>query len=504
MGTPGADSLVQTSPVEPGEICPGGGVKVDTGLDADADGELSNEELAAGSSTVICSVDNAGECGEPLALGQVSGTAQTFIVDRPSAALTVDLNTTEGVELKLAGEGFTSTPGTAPGEFSITPHLAGGPFDLALIASDGCSVDVASFTIERVEPNTVPVRTVGVYSPWRDVDLAYSGSSEALLTVDYLETSVPTPVALGEHTFDVLDAAGNFLVTTGPFEAKVHEAYSYVTYADANGDFATFALVDDAQLPAQGARLRAVNLDTGAAAIDIMELGRNTPLFSALDLATPSAATEVSTTSLGLTLSDANGTYDYRFDAGLFDAGTVANLYVYDDEGRPNVLVQYLDEHGTSETGEAVNLPNESFEGADLPSYACEGNGGWEITTDSATAGSQSAKTPYLGYLDSNWIELNFFVPERGTISFDWQTATADADALVYCVDRIATPCEYSTAAYIACSPDNNDGTIGTAAGWQAVTTAPMDAGMHSIRWRAYDAANHAWLDNIRYTPESP
>lgn len=53
-GADGQNVISQISKVEPGNQCKYGGLRVDTALDADGNGELNTEEIAAGSSQYVC------------------------------------------------------------------------------------------------------------------------------------------------------------------------------------------------------------------------------------------------------------------------------------------------------------------------------------------------------------------------------------------------------------------------------------------------------------------
>lgn len=150
-GEAAAIALVQTQTVAPGDDCASGGQRIISGHDADHNGELSDDEIAAGSTTLVCAAASA-ECDSPVQITGVTGTDQTFFNGVESASLNVGLSSTTGVELHFLAPDLEVNQGTTPGEFTIVAHAIGGPFQVAVVASDGCSFDVANFAIDTVEP----------------------------------------------------------------------------------------------------------------------------------------------------------------------------------------------------------------------------------------------------------------------------------------------------------------------------------------------------------------
>ncbi len=59
-GGSGHDALVATSPEPAGANCPFGGTRIDTGIDADDDGELDPEEIDADATSYVCNVAPSG------------------------------------------------------------------------------------------------------------------------------------------------------------------------------------------------------------------------------------------------------------------------------------------------------------------------------------------------------------------------------------------------------------------------------------------------------------
>ena len=53
-GTPGSSALVRVTRLEPGELCPAGGVHIHVGLDTNQDGVLDDDEIDPSSSQAVC------------------------------------------------------------------------------------------------------------------------------------------------------------------------------------------------------------------------------------------------------------------------------------------------------------------------------------------------------------------------------------------------------------------------------------------------------------------
>ncbi len=149
-GAPGTTSLVDVEAIEPGPDCAAGGVRITTGVDADASGDLSADEAAAGNSTVQCNVEPQPACSEVVSIDGVNGADASFVVGQPSSPLTVELSTTTNVRLVFLGPDFDYTAGANVGEFTVTPLTEGGPFFITVVATNGCSFDQATVTIATV------------------------------------------------------------------------------------------------------------------------------------------------------------------------------------------------------------------------------------------------------------------------------------------------------------------------------------------------------------------
>lgn len=154
QGAPGTAERVDIEAVAPGPECVAGGVRITTGVDADMSGELSADEAAAGDSTLQCNLESVAPCTDDLRINGVAGTDAPFVAGQPSAPLTVDLSSADNVRLILLGPDFDFNAEAQLGQFTITPHREGGPFFITVLATNGCSVDQASVTIDSVTAST--------------------------------------------------------------------------------------------------------------------------------------------------------------------------------------------------------------------------------------------------------------------------------------------------------------------------------------------------------------
>ncbi|MFW5967417.1 MAG: DUF7151 family protein, partial [Persicimonas sp.] len=231
-GEDGATSLTETEEVEAGDECEAGGVRVNTGIDENDDGELSEDEVT--SSEVICHSPGA-DCSA-FEITEVSGTDQTFYEDVQSDPITVEHDGDDDVEVNFIGSAFAYEDGEEDDETVLTPHHTGGPFQVTIIAKNDCSVDVDSFVVDEVEPAVADSYAVHLFGPAGEVDVTESGEEEALFTVDYTEADGPVDFEPGSYEFDAIDENGDVAATSDSLDLNLGEDYSLVAYPDAVDD----------------------------------------------------------------------------------------------------------------------------------------------------------------------------------------------------------------------------------------------------------------------------
>lgn len=149
-GTSGHDALVHTSPELPGIHCPAGGTRIDSGVDSDGDGTLSNTEVTA--TTYVCT---------PAAPGQQPSTGVNVLVQdggittSTSGAITVrfTLRDDQGYPLDLNGR-YSANQAMQP------------RFALAWFARDSMTNLVSPYTTyTRLATMAVPAGEPTTYDP---------------------------------------------------------------------------------------------------------------------------------------------------------------------------------------------------------------------------------------------------------------------------------------------------------------------------------------------------
>ncbi|MFP4599419.1 MAG: DUF4397 domain-containing protein, partial [Persicimonas sp.] len=270
-GEDGANSLVETEEIDPGDECPDGGVRVNAGLDADGDGSLSADEIADGSSTVVCHAEGY-DCAGPFEITGVSNLDQTFYEGVQSDPLTIETDSDGDISAEFISMDVSFAEADDPGEYTATPAATGGPFEVVVIASNACAVDTSSFTIDDVEPAEATARAVHLYEAAGLVDIALTGETDPLFTLDFLGADGPIQVEPNTYEFDVLDDEGDVLATTPQFDLNLGGEYTLVAHPDAAGDAAFLRLEDDLSDAGTDVRLRAINANPDLSDVDIVSV----------------------------------------------------------------------------------------------------------------------------------------------------------------------------------------------------------------------------------------
>ncbi len=501
-GEDGVNSLVETEEIDPGDECADGGVRVNAGLDADGDGSLSDDEIADGSSTVVCHAEGY-DCAGPFEITGVSNLDQTFYEGVQSDPLTIETDSDGDISAEFISMDVSFAEAGNPGEYTATPAATGGPFEVVVIASNACAVDTSSFTIDNVEPAVATARAVHLYEAAGLVDIALTGETDPLFTLDFLGADGPIQVEPDTYEFDVLDIEGDVLATSPQLDLNLGGEYTLVAHPDAAGDVAFLQLEDDLSDAGSDVRLRAINANPDLSEIDIVSVASDdstTDMFT--DVAFGQAA-DADTFApdierIGLDTDD-DGTADfvYLVNSEMLEEVGNFNLFTFGDDALPRLIAQNLDNSSdTRELTQAASLPV-SFEGASFPSFVViGGDTDWEIDDTDGSDGTSSASSGDVGNGERSWMELSFYAPTDGDLEFDWKVSSESCcDELVYCIDQSGV-----------CRDGTDDGQISGTEDWTTVTV-PVTAGAHIVRW-AFDkdgsvssGEDMGWVDNIRFSP---
>jgi hypothetical protein len=504
-GPEGPATLVETEPIEDGDECEAGGVRINTGVDTDGDGALSDEEIDAGSSTVVCNSSDTASCPGPIEITDITGLDQTFYEGIESDPIQLVIDGEGSIDLTVVGGAFGFEPSAVVGEFSLVPREVGGPFELAIIANNGCSIDVASFEVDEVQPAVSTVRLMHAYQPRDQLALAFQNDPEMLAEASYGSASPPFEVEPDTHKFDII--SDDLLIDTTPFiDLDLGESYTLVAYEASPGRIDVLRLEDDLSEVHPDVRLRAVNVDPDVPTFDLLELhpdDTTSPLYDSLTFAQASDTTTVSANMFGLAIDrDGDGSADEDLPYGddVLSAGLVGNLFAIPSAGNSVMMVlqPLVDEGGAIAVSGVSGLP-ESFEGATLPALVTTGgDADWTIDDTQASDGASSAASGFITHSETTWMELEVDFPSTGEFSFDWMVSSESGfDYLLFC-----------TSAANSCTRSTYDERISGSVAWTTVQVTIDSPGPHTFGW-AYSKDGSVSsgddlgrVDNLRFVAE--
>jgi hypothetical protein len=380
-GPAGPPALIKVNPMDRGTACEFGGLQVVVGSDLDGDGELSVSEIT-GVENVCNGSDGAdgmdgvdgmdgmdgggntnggggqpANCAEaaPIEITAVDGIANTYFRGFAGDPITVSTNSNAAVEFSFVSTNVTFEDGPASNQFVPVPNEVGGGFGVVVIATDGCTLDTANFTIPRVERSVTDVRFVHLFDGAGDVEVTLSTEVDPIALLAFEDSSEATEYEAGTFTYDVRDLdTGAVIATTPPLFLAPQTSNTILMYRDQGG--VAFALIeDDVSTPPRGdMRVRAFHAADGVGRVDaLIEIGGGTfgTLVADVDPNTASAAITTGAINVPVVLGlDTTDDFDpeFRFQAPSLDEGDVVNVFAYLDGARPKLYLQFLSEETTS------------------------------------------------------------------------------------------------------------------------------------------------------------
>ena len=148
----GGNSLITQSVEPPGDNCPTGGIRVDTGIDSNGDGELSDDEI--GATSYLCNGEQGdqGNTGATGAAGEDGHNSLVNIVDAttdqcPAGGKVIETGLDNG-----DGDGIADNDILEPGEVDETELVCNG------LDGEACSATSngdGTFTVDC--PNAEPI-----------------------------------------------------------------------------------------------------------------------------------------------------------------------------------------------------------------------------------------------------------------------------------------------------------------------------------------------------------
>lgn len=496
-GDDGADgddaqtALIATEEVEPGEECPHGGLAVHTGIDEDADGSLSPEEIT--NTDYVCAPAPIVGCEDTLVIDGINGADQRFFEGVESQPMSLTSDYAGPITMAFIGTGMTFNT-TMDSQFTATPQYTGGPFEVVVVAASACGSAVASFTIDEVEEAVAVIRFVHVFDGANIVGVTLNDDPTLLTILDFAESSEALTLAPGSYAFDVLAPAG-VAGTTPAFDLELGESYTIVAH-NHQGSLDFVILNDDVRSPVVDgtATVRALHAVNGAQPVDLLT-GDGTLVFEDLSFGIPSNVALIRADTRTLIVRTDNGNIVLMTTDTVAEPGTIANLFIFPINGAPRLLVQDLSSRDAS--FKLLTPPaifSEDFASGQLPQrFTTSETFPWTVTDTTSSVPPFSLQAGNISHNQLSWVDVQIVFSRPGRLLFDWKVSSEQGyDLLVFCA--VSTSC---TRAF-------NTARISGDTDWTTYTYQVQQAGTYTFRWAyAKDGADDGfqdtgWIDNIR------
>ncbi len=367
QGAAGSDGIVVTSTEEPGENCEHGGVRIDSGVDEDGDGELDEGDIE--DTSYVC--NQQCSTGEPLDFDihtdelpdeyvqgfsyDVGVTTEADYIDinaiNPSASVDMDVSY-DNDEQELTFE-----------------HIEGeAVVDLLLVANDGCDFTTLPVRLGPFDEGLADVYIAHVYPDAGEVDIVDTDAgddADPIATLDTFDVAGPLEIQWGQYEFDIVDDEGDVIETTpnisiAPFGTELIYAYS-------DNDDLAFGneVVETSEIGEDDFRLRAFHTADGAGEVDAYAVGdtASTLLFDNVSFGDVSAATEFPADEdamAGLdTTDDGDTDVEYMTSVGAFSEGAnIDALFAQDGDTTWMVTIDYESNSFTAHDPNLVAYPS--------------------------------------------------------------------------------------------------------------------------------------------------
>ncbi|RAL20681.1 hypothetical protein DL240_15295 [Lujinxingia litoralis] len=511
-GEDGANSLVLTENVEPGDVCANGGVTVSVGIDANGDDVLGEAEIDA--SETICNQNDAVQdiCDEAFAITGISGADQALYLGRESDPITVETNDDANLTLAFVGGATLEPTLTSNTTFTLTPQELGEGQRITLVAAGQCGTEVTQLSFAEIEAPVATLRLVHLVPGTGELDMTLTGTSELLAVADFEETDAPMALDPGTYSFDLHE--GDTLVgTTDPYDYALGGSYTVVAYSN-QGALDVMILEDDVRTePADDAfRARFIHSAELAGTVTI-SAGPDADSLNAIAAGVPFGDVGSFTDylgGLGALQIDSGGTlltYDTGVSSAL-TAGDIANVFAYQTQGgNVRLLIQQLNTTAGETSilkAAGARTPLFDFEDGTLPTeFTHSGDLGWEIESDpNVSLGDHSLVSGPIDHNSRSELEIELEFTEPGIFMFDWKVSSeSNYDPLFFC-DYDAASCNPYYPNFAARTSGEKD--------WAPVSYEIPAAGTYTFSWvYRKDISNslgedRGWIDNLRFEQPEP
>ena len=337
-GTDGDRSLMRTSAIEPGDECPLGGIKIESGIDVAGDGELGDDEVQ--DTNYVCR--DRCSSGELLEID----IATDELPERFAKGYTYDVSVTsdaDSLDLQVLNPGagnVTIDANYDHGEETLFfEHIEGqGLTEVVVIATDGCDFTAKTIQLGPYEKGLVDVYFGHLTADTAAVNVVDSDDNESTYTtLDLFEFDGPHAIEWGDRHFELIDPDDDSVIATSPAIALEPFEANLIYVYDDDGDLEFGSeLIDDTEPDDEHFQLRAFHLDDDNSTDDlgvysIADDGTETPLLDTIAFGESTDVDEFSADSDAIFGFDTNGDGDidatYVLTLGVMADGAALELF---------------------------------------------------------------------------------------------------------------------------------------------------------------------------------
>lgn len=498
QGDAGLDGLVDFEDIDPGDTCAFGGVRVHSGMDANGDGVLDEDERDA-SQTICHPADTS--CGHALEITGLTGLDQTFYQGATSEVLTLETNASTPLTLSFMGLGLGFDTTDNVGEFTITPTRVAQSVSFALVASDGCTIATRSFTLPAVLPSEITIHVLNLSLGdlvVRSQDEVVASARAAAISSQYLE--LPFGAVEFELESTVLGQPTPAL-TTANLDPTPSGSYTLIVYDEGDSLAARF-MTNDVSDPGDEVRVRFSHAASSVGTLDLLVddalIFQDLSFGDDADYILVPENTDVTTIGLDVDQDGISDSLFRLFDEG-FVAGWVLHFYIYERAGSPAIMAHLVNTTGPAALNLVIQSGARLPESFDLPGFPQgwfgAGDVPWTSVPDELGSGSFMMANGVLPPGSNiSAIGAAFVFDTPGVLSFAWKLNGVPGDYLVLCVNPEP------------CGPSQTTAQLQIVQDWSIGELQITQPGSYEIFWVYFSGDfSHpspvAFLDDISFMP---
>ena len=355
-GEDGQTPIVVFTDEPAGENCALGGVRVDTGFDADGDGALEGDEIT--DTAYVCSASCEGadlniQFGDSDAGEVVYNFVDTvtFPVTSPAVASSVAVSVfgaTDGFDFEVeydAQEGLI-----------VSPMGGSGDLEMIVLFTSGCGLQAKIVEIENIQTGSSTVYLAHAFPGAGEVDVNLSGTDTTVTSFDFTDVNVLS-VDSRSYTFDIVvevDEEDVVAGTTPELTFLPGETYLVYAYAGAGGALDFGVQTVDTTEPAEGnvhqRFIHLVEAVPGPVSGELTDEVNSESLFTDLSFGEASTLAPVAANPAGFPALDINGDGEadlnfFRAEGSYVEGAIIDSLIIVDGDDNAWILtIDYANE----------------------------------------------------------------------------------------------------------------------------------------------------------------